>query len=130
MDRVDLSPWKRMLVFAIAYSAVASLLLIVMFVTAIPNYNKQVQCAAENVQLQRAVAEAKISAITWEMNAKEIEQERHEMEMAWKASQSNLNLAKKVIRDFTDKKQRELDEQLPEEIVKPRRATGAILPGE
>lgn len=91
----------------------------------------------EREQLLRAAAEAKIDAITWQMNTKEIEQERHEMELAYKGALDNLKLAKKVIRDYGMKQDAEFERQLPpikneklrEEIVKPR-ATGLLLPDE
>lgn len=120
MDRIDYSPLRKVA----AIGTTGAVILAVLLLAALHSLtNKTLQIE----QLNRRIAELKVEVFTHDMNAKEIEAERHEMELAWKGSQQTLKLAKQVIREYGMSKDKELDEALHGETVKPR-ATGAILP--
>lgn len=67
-------------------------------------------------QLKRAAAMSKIDVITEQMNVREIEQQRHELEVDLAGVKKNLALAKKIMHDYGMQK----DKELHEEIVRPR----------
>lgn len=96
-----------------------------LFCAGVRNGDLQIKVA----QLQSAAAELKVQFTLSQMNAKEIEAERHEMEMAWKGSQDNLKLAKKIIHDYGMSKEKELHEEIVRSraVTEPKRTTGAVL---